>query len=202
MSESIEIRSLSEENFADYVSLTACQRDGGCYCSFWHQKWASMDNWKARQRDAPELNRQSVLDKVRSGFHVGVLAYRSQRLLSWISVGPLPEFYWTWRRVAQLGEAAGSVAGILCITVAPALRGAGLQAKLLTALMDYGRAQGWRAIEGYPFDAEALAKHGDSLAWPGYPGAFEAVGFKRADAHWLSKPGAERSIFRIELASP
>ncbi|MGK5089095.1 GNAT family N-acetyltransferase [Bdellovibrionota bacterium FG-2] len=122
----IRIEKLTEANFTDYEELTRCGKDGGCYCAFWHQKWASMESWIKREKEAPELNRATVLDRVRSGFHVGVLAYRGEELLGWISVGPLTDFYWTWKRAIAVGEASKNTAGITCITLAPKFRNQGL----------------------------------------------------------------------------
>jgi hypothetical protein len=199
VSVAIRIEQLTETNFADFERLTACGKDGGCYCAFWHQKWPSMTAWQERQRDAPELNKQSMLDRVRSGFHVGVLAYRGDELVAWVSIAPLPEVYWAWRRTAQVGEEAKDVAGITCITAAPEHRGSGLLAPLLVALQDYGRARGWSAIEGFPFDPAAIEQHGDALSWAGHAKAFLAAGFERVAPHWLSKPEAERSVYRVAL---
>lgn len=191
---------LSDANLADYESLTARQADGGCYCAFWHQKWSSGEAWSCRQKEAPELNRATVLDRMASGFHVGVLAHEEGRLVAWVSVGPTTDFYWTWRRVAQLGEAAPRTAAILCIAVAPHERGKGRLAPLLQALAAYGCGAGWSALEGYPFDRGAIERHGTPLLFAGHPGGFEAAGFAREGAHWKSAGGYERSIWRRQLA--
>lgn len=197
----IRIERLGEHNFADYEELTADQSQGGCYCSFWHQKWTSMEDWETCKRETPERNRQIVFEKMRSGFHVGVLAYLDDELAAWVSVGPLTDFYWTWKRTAQVGEAARSIAGIVCFTIAPKFRGQGLQSGILSALAEYGREQGWSAIEGYPFDQSAIERYKDEVIWPGLPGGFLGAGFQRAGEHWLSNPEAERSIYRRELAA-
>lgn len=198
----LRIEKLSEENFADYEALTSHESEGGCYCSFWHQKWSSMADWETCKKETPERNRQIVLEKVRAGFHVGVLAYQGDELLAWLSVGPLTDFYWTWKRIGQVGDEAKSVAGIVCFTVAPKFRGQGMQSKILEALKEYGRSQGWAAIEAYPFDASAIEKYTDQVIWPGLPKGFTDAGFSRIKEHWLSNPEAERSIYRVELTVP
>lgn len=195
----IRIERLSETNFADYESLTCRQAHGGCYCSFWHQKWQSMADWERCQKETPERNRQMVFEKMRSGFHVGVLAYKGNDLLAWLSVGPLVDFYWTWKRVIQVGEDSKSIAGITCFTIVSAFRGKGLQTKILEALKIYGKEQGWTAIEGYPFDESALEKHKQDVIWPGLAKGFSRAGFVRTGPHWLSSSDTERSIYRAEL---
>ena len=102
MSDQLELKPLTEENFEEFASFLNCE-DSGCYCSFWHQKFTSMEEWDKRKAKAPELNKSCMLDRVRSKFHLGSLVYRGKNLVAWVSVGPLIDFYWTWRRVAQLG---------------------------------------------------------------------------------------------------
>lgn len=199
MNAEIRIERLSEANFSDFERLTGCGADGGCYCAFWHGKWQSVDEWKERERTRPLENRELMRQKVRFGFHVGVLAFRGDQLLAWVSIGPLPEAYWTWKRVAQVGLEAHLVAGITCVTIAPELRGQRLQAEILTALAGYGRTRGWQAMEGYPFDASAFEKHGKAVSWPGRAEGFAAAGFVRVGAHWLDHPDWARSIYRLPL---
>lgn len=195
----IRIERISEKNFNDFEQLTCRQAHGGCYCSFWHQKWASMEDWEKCQKETPEVNRKIVYEKMRSGFHVGVLAYKGDELLAWISIGPLTDFYWTWKRVVQVGEKSNSVAAITCFTIISDKRGQGLQAEVLNALKAYGHEQGWKAIEGYPFDESALEKHKQDVIWPGLAKGFSKAGFERIGEHWLSQKNWERSIYRIDL---
>ena len=199
MSSGIVIKKLSQENFHDYESLTKCAGNGGCYCSFWHQKWNSMKDWETQQSEHPEWNRSIVLEKMRSGFHMGVLAYKEEKLVAWVSVGPLIDFHWTWRRIIQVGESAKSIAGITCFTVASEFRGQGMQVAVLEAMKDYGRSQKWLAIEGYPFDQSAVDRYGKEVVWPGLTSGFIAAGFVHLIDHWLSNPESERSVYRFDL---
>ena len=195
----VRIEQLTEDNFSDFEALTSCESGGGCYCSFWHQKISSMQEWDQRKKETPDLNRQIILDKIKTGFHAGVLAYADVELLAWISVGPLTDFYWTWKRVAQLGDDSNTVAGITCFTVAPKFRKQGLQAKILKELIEYGKEMGWSSLEAYPFDTSALEKHKDLVLWPGLANGYIDAGFSRVGSHWLHSSEAERSIFKVGL---
>jgi GNAT superfamily N-acetyltransferase len=199
MSNSLELRTLTESNFSDFELITKDESGGGCYCSYWHQKWSSRTDWDAQCKQDPAKNRAIVLEKVRAGFHVGAVVYEGGKPMGWISVGPAPEFYWTWKRVAFLGEAAANIATIVCVTAAPSYIGSGFQERTLKALIPYARQKGWQVIEGYPFDDSAIRKHGDVIFWPGFTRSYEKAGFNRAGPHWLSNPEAERSIYRFDL---
>ena len=193
----MRIEPLTLANFGDYESLTACGDDGKtCYCSYWHVRVGSFADYDAMKAEGPEKLRRIMRGKVEAGFHVGALAYQGDALVAWISVGPLPEVYWCWRRVAALGaEEASKTAGITCVTLAPSARGRGAQAPLASALVGYGRARGWAAIEAYPFD-ESLVRKDPKLAWPGFEKPYLQAGFTKREPHWLSRPGAERWIYR------
>ncbi|OGS05186.1 MAG: hypothetical protein A3I76_00645 [Elusimicrobia bacterium RIFCSPLOWO2_02_FULL_61_11] len=199
MTAKLELKPLSEETFADYETITKNEGGGGCYCAFWHQKWANMKGWEEQCKTRPEKNKAIVLEKMRAGFHVGVMAYENGKPAAWVCAGPLTDFYWTWKRLAVVGESANKIAGVLCLAVVPDYRGKGLQERLLLALKDYGKLQGWEFLEGYPFDEEAIKKHGAGVLWCGYPRGYERAGFERLGAHWLSSADAPRSIYRLKL---
>ena len=158
-----------------------------------------MEEWETRKSEEPAKNKSCMLDKVRSRFHLGVLAYQGNELVAWISVGPIPDFYWAWRRVGQLGDSAKTVAAIPCITRKTEFRDQVTEASLLQALIPYAKEQGWTAIEGYPFDRETIDRLGDSVTWPGFPEEFRNAGFNRVSDHWLSAPEHRRSIYRIDF---
>ena len=158
-----------------------------------------MDEWEKQKSETPERNKACVLEKIRGRFHLGVLAYRDKDLVAWISVGPLTDFYWTWKRVVQVGENAKTIAAIPCITRKTEFRNVVSEASLLTALKQYGKEQDWTAIEGYPFERETIDRHGSKFTWPGFPEDFMEAGFNRVDSHWLSSTEYPRSIYRVEL---
>ena len=200
MSNEISIRQLTESNSADYELLTKHGDDGKiCYCSFWHQKWASMDEYHKVQKENPERLKACVMDRVKSNFHVGVIAYENEVPCAWVSVGPLIDFYWTWRRVAQVGETAKTVAGIMCFTAAPEFRGTGVQTRVLDALKNYGKQIGWSSIEAYPFANQIIEKH-PNLKWTGVSNSYEMAGFKLMGNHWLSCPDFERHLYKLDLS--
>jgi len=194
----LRLERLTENNFETFSSFLNCE-DSGCYCSFWHQKISSMEEWEKRKGSEPEKNKTCMLDKVRSRFHLGVLVYRAEELVAWVSIGPLPEFFWAWRRTAQIGDAAKSIAGIVCITRKTEIRDTLPESEILDALKEYSRQQGWSAMEGYPFDQAAIDQHGEGITWAGFPADFERAGFQKTDSHWLSSKDYPRAVYRFDL---
>jgi GNAT superfamily N-acetyltransferase len=200
MDNPIRIEQFSDKNIADYERLTKLGDDGKlCYCSFWHAKWSSMAEYDQVKKDQPERLKACVIDRMRSQFHVGVIAYLGDKPCAWISVGPVTDFYWAWKRVAHIGEIAKTTAGIMCFTIAPEFRGQKMQSRILGELKNYGAAKGWTSIEAYPFSNEAIAKHGAALKWPGMTSGYEQAGFTKRQDHWLSSADAQRYIYAMEL---
>jgi GNAT superfamily N-acetyltransferase len=200
MTSTIRIEQFTDANLQDYERLTKLGDDGKlCYCSFWHSKWTSMEEYDAVKANNPERLRDCVVERMHSNFHVGVIVYLDDAPCAWISVGPLIDFYWAWKRVSHIGEIAKTTAGIMCFTIAPEFRGKGLQPQILEALTDYGKQRGWTSIEAYPFSSEAIEKHGLALKWPGLTAGFEKAGYRKIQDHWLSSPEAQRFIYRLEL---
>jgi len=196
----IRIEPFSDKNIGDYERLTKLGDDGKlCYCSFWHSKWSSMAEYDQVKRDQPDRLKACVIDRMRSQFHVGVIVYLNDKACAWVSVGPVTDFYWARRRVAQIGEIAKTTAGIMCFTIAPDFRGQRLQSRILNELKSYGASKGWTSIEAYPFSNEAIAKHGEALKWPGMTSGYEHAGFKKSQDHWLSSEDAQRYIYTLNL---
>jgi len=191
----IEIQQLSDGNFHDYEFVTTLDKTKPCYCSWWHIKPDSIQKYDEEKKANPTKFRECVRTKLKTGFHVGVLAYENGVPMAWIAVGPLPEFYWAWKRVASIGESAAHTAAIMCFNTFPEFRGRGRTPEVLDALATYGKKLGWQAIEGYPFDASAIQRHGVAVLWPGLTEEFEVAGYTKLEPHWLSSEEAARSIY-------
>lgn len=151
------------------------------------------------KKEDPNRLRACVIDRMKSHFHVGVIAYINDQPAAWISVGPITDFFWAWRRVAQVGEIAKTTAGIMCFTIAPEFRYKGFQTEILSELKIYAKEKGWTSIESYPFSNAAIEKHGPALQWPGLTNGYEKAGYVKSQNHWLSSPEAERYIYKMEV---
>ena len=158
-----------------------------------------MEEWDKRKAEEPEKNKSCMLERIRSRFHVGVLVYRDADIVAWVSVGPMPDFYWAWKRVGLVGDNSKTVAIIPCITRKTEYRDKITEASILQELRAYGKEQGWTAIEGYPFDQETIDRLGKEVTWPGFPEDLVEAGFQRIGEHWLNSKEYARSIYRVEL---
>ncbi len=62
MNSGIRFERLTESNFETFANFINCE-DGGCYCSFWHQKFGSMHEWDKRKAEEPDKNKSCMFGR-------------------------------------------------------------------------------------------------------------------------------------------
>jgi GNAT superfamily N-acetyltransferase len=81
----------------------------------------------------------------------GVLAYDGDEVVGWAAVHPRADTsYATNRRIPHVD--ALDVWSVWCLRVRPGFRGRGISHPLLEGAVEFARAHGAPAIEGYPVD--------------------------------------------------
>jgi GNAT superfamily N-acetyltransferase len=123
---------------------------------------------------------------------VGVLAYSGDEPVGWCAIAPREDYAGLERSrsLARVDDVA--VWSVVCFFVDARHRRAGLTRGLLEAAVDYARAQGATAVEGYPVEPGPR-----SYTYMGSPATFRAAGF--AD---VTPPGRERTVMRKVLSEP
>ena len=127
----------------------------------------------------------------------GVLAYDDGEVAGWAAVAPRAELpYARSRTIPHVDDLP--VWSIWCIRVRPGYRGRGISHRLLAGAVDYARARGAPAVEGYPVD-NAGAKVDTTMAYVGTRAAFERAGFHKAADTDAVAGGIPRVVMRREL---
>jgi GNAT superfamily N-acetyltransferase len=129
----------------------------------------------------------------------GMVAYLDDDPVGWVAVEPRANF----RRlrgspVPWAGRIEDpddpDVWAIVCFAIRPGYRGQGLTRPLVSAAVQYARAHGAKAVEGYPM----LPKPGQTVSWGemnvGSRGAFAAAGLRD-----VSRPTTRRVVMRLDL---
>lgn len=107
----------------------------------------------------------------------GLLAYRGNEAVGWISVGPRVDYHRIARSRATPPVDEERVWVIPCITVRREVRGQGVATGLIRAAVDYARKHGAPAVEAYPrADRERV---NDEWAFYGTEALFKKAGFKK-----------------------
>ncbi|MDF1502377.1 GNAT family N-acetyltransferase [Roseisolibacter sp. H3M3-2] len=128
---------------------------------------------------------------------IGVLAYDGDEVVGWAAVAPRAETAFARSRtIPHLDDA--EVWAVWCIRVRPGHRGRGIAHALLEGAVDFARAQGAPAIEGYPVDNAGKAVD-QTMAYVGTRALFEKAGFTKAADTASVINGFPRLLMRLEL---
>ncbi|WP_345802326.1 GNAT family N-acetyltransferase [Microbacterium sp. AZCO] len=127
----------------------------------------------------------------------GVLAYDGDEVVGWAAVHRRADTsFATNRKIPRVDDL--DVWSVWCIRVRPGHRGGGISHALLDGAVDFARAGGAPAIEGYPVD-NAGEKVDLTMAYVGTKGLFEKAGFTEAAATTSVLNGFPRVVMRLDL---
>ena len=127
----------------------------------------------------------------------GVLAYDGDEVVGWAAVHPRAEL--PFAKSGKIPHVdALPVWSVWCIRVRPGHRGRGLSHALLRGAVEFARASGAPAIEGYPVD-NGGRKVDLTMAYVGTRSLFENAGFTFAATTDSVINGFPRVLMRLDL---
>ena len=142
----------------------------------------------ARARKVAELMRQGP---------IGVLAYDGDDVVGWAAVARRAETAFARnRKIPRVDDL--DVWSVWCIRVRPGYRRRGISHPLLAGAVEFARAQGAPAIEGYPVDNRGK-KVDLTMAYVGTRALFEKAGFHKAADTSSVVGGFPRVLMRLSL---
>jgi GNAT superfamily N-acetyltransferase len=141
---------------------------------------------------------QRVRQLVRQSPPPGVLAYDGDEVVGWAAVHPRANTGFARnRKIPHVDDL--EVWSVWCIRVRPGHRGQGISHHLLTGAVEFARANGAAAIEGYPVDNKG-AKVDLTMAYVGTRRLFEQAGFTKAADTDSVLNGFPRVLMRLDLS--
>jgi GNAT superfamily N-acetyltransferase len=127
----------------------------------------------------------------------GILAYDGGEVVGWGAVAPRAETSFARnRRIPHLDDLP--VWSVWCIRVRPGHRGKGISHHVLRGAVDFARAHGAPAVEGYPVDNRGK-KVDLTMAYVGTRALFERAGFEKAADTGSVLNGFPRVLMRLDL---
>jgi GNAT superfamily N-acetyltransferase len=127
----------------------------------------------------------------------GVLAYEDAEVVGWAAVAPRVDTTFARnRKIPHVDDL--DVWSVWCIRVRPGHRRSGISHHLLRGAVEFARAMGAPAIEGYPVDNQG-AKVDLTMAYVGTRALFEHAGFIRASETDSVLDGFPRVLMRLSL---
>ena len=124
----------------------------------------------------------------------GVLAYDGDEVVGWAAVHPRSDTTFARnRKIPHVDDL--DVWSLWCVRVRPGHRGAGISHHLVDGAVDFARAHGAPAVEGYPVDNQG-AKVDQTMAYVGTRSVFERAGFVKAADTQAVSGGFPRVLMR------
>jgi len=196
MTAALRIRPANEASWSE-LQLILTGTAARCQCT--RQRLGDHD-WYALPPEARgEVLREAVgCDDPRATSTVGLVAWLDDEPVGWVAVDRRTAYVrirnspvaWSGRHERKDDE---SVWAIACLVVRRGFRHEGLTYPLVAAAAEHARAQGARAVEGYPMLTGGAEVTWDELS-VGPVGPFTAAGFTE-----VSRPTKRRVVMRLDF---
>ena len=184
----LTVRPLTAERWPDLEALFGPQGAFmGCWCAYWRLRHADFGETTAAEHKA------LLCDRARSDRPPGLLGYRDDEPVAWVSVEPRERFVAFEHARVYTAVDDTPVWTVTCFYLDEAVRGQGLTAALLEAVKAHVAAHGGVAVEGYP-EADADLSATGTPDYMGLVGAFERAGFEE-----IARLSNGRPVYRATL---
>jgi len=192
----VDIRPLTPDrwpSFADWFGgpdTSATVR--WCWCTYFRFRGRDWTNSTAAG------NRAGLETLVGRDPAPGLVAYRDDRPIGWVSLAPRGDYERLSFSKVLAPVDDTPVWSIVCFVVSRRSRGQGVAAALLDAAIEYARAHGATTLEAYPVDTtegRVPAEH----AYHGTLGMFERAGFTVVERRQWNATTPVRPIVRLVL---
>jgi len=189
----IEVHPATHARFEDVRTMVGPKRPDANVC------WCLSHRVDAKtNRELTGPDRGAYVEELtRREVKPGVLAYDGDEVVGWAAVAPRAEL--PFARSAKIPHVDDvPVWSVWCIRVRPGHRRQGISHHLLRGAVDYARAQGAPAVEGYPTD-NGTEKVDLTMAYVGTRRLFEEAGFTLAARTDAVSGGFPRVLMRLDL---
>ncbi len=185
----LTVHPLTKTRWHDLVELFS--RPGGsivrgCWCMYYRKSGASASGAVA------QANKRALRALVNKDIAPGLVAYRNERPIGWISLGPREDYARLQRSQVMKPVDDKPVWSIVCFFIDPKERGKGVSKALLRAAIDYARSKGASLLEAYPIDKKEKS-HPDFM-WFGAKSMYDRAGFKEIARRKPTRPVMRRKV--------
>jgi GNAT superfamily N-acetyltransferase len=200
MSDAIRVVPANEASTAD---LDAVFGERGwparCSCQWFKVRGKDWDDVAHADEYRDRLHQQTSCGDPSAPTTSGLVAYLGDEPVGWCAVEPRTSYVriaasrmpWSGR---DEDKADDSVWAVTCFVTRAGYRRRGVMSALAVATVDFARARGARAIEGYPLEDEPGRTYSWGELYVGNRGVFAAAGFRE-----VSHPTPRRVVMRREL---
>ena len=129
---------------------------------------------------------------VDAGRPPGLIGYRGEEPVGWISLGPRGDYAKLARSPVMKPVDDQPVWSVVCFVVPSAYRGQGVAQALLEGAIAYAAKRGATLIEAYPVDRPDRS-HDDASMWFGAKSMYDKLGFTE-----VARRKPERPVVRLK----
>ncbi|WP_205528488.1 GNAT family N-acetyltransferase [Desertimonas flava] len=184
----------------DDIQAVFGTRGGASRCQCQRQVLGDGEWWHMPVEErAALLREQAHVDDPAASSTAGLVAFLGDEPVGWVAVAPRT----TYRRL--LGSTVawkdrnedkndGTVWSVVCFVTRAGYRGEGLMYELAAAAVEFARARGAVALEGYPIVAKGDGKITWDEASVGTPQVFAAAGLTQ-----VTSPTVRRRVMRVDF---
>jgi ribosomal protein S18 acetylase RimI-like enzyme len=138
-----------------------------------------------------QANRAALKALVDAGNPPGLIGYRGNIPVGWVSIGPREEYSRLKRSSVMKPVDEQPVWSVICFVVPAEHRGQGVARALLNGAVAYAKKNGATLIEAYPVDKPTRSN--DDSMWFGAKSMYDKAGFKE-----VARRKPHRPIVRVK----
>jgi ribosomal protein S18 acetylase RimI-like enzyme len=190
----LTIRPLTPERWPDLELLfrsRGCSVARGCWCMYYRRSGSPPT--PARGVSTAERNRRDFKALVESGTEPGLIAYRGDTPVGWVSLGPRDDYAKLRRSPVMKPVDDEPVWSVICFVVPAEFRHLRVAHALLDGAIAYARRHGVTLLEAYPVDKRQRSD--DTAMWFGARSMYDAAGFEV-----VARRKPTRPVMRLRLA--
>ena len=190
----IVVRPLTLARWPDLESVfnaRGCSVARGCWCMYY--RISGKGPLTRPGEDQRARSRQALKQLAAQNPPPGLIGYRDETPVGWISLGPRQDYAKLERSPVMKPVDDQAVWSIVCFVVPAAYRRQGAAQELLAGAVAYAKRRGVRLLEAYPVDRADFSA-GDS--WFGSKAMFDRAGFEE-----VARRKPTRPVVRLRLDS-
>jgi ribosomal protein S18 acetylase RimI-like enzyme len=188
----LEVLPLAPERWRDLEAIftaKGCSVARGCWCMYYRR--GGTHQAPTPGSTPAQANRAALKALADAGKPPGLIGYRGETPVGWISIGPREDYAKLARSPVMKAVDEKPVWSVICFVVPSAYRGQGVAKALLQGAIAYAGKHGATLIEAYPVDKPARSS--DGAMWFGAKSMYDSAGFTE-----VARRKPQRPIVRLK----
>jgi len=189
----LTVHPLTPERWPDLETIfeaRGCSVARGCWCMCYRRSGERPPRPPGVTQAQSE--RAALRELVDAGVMTGLVGYRGQTPVGWVSLGPREDYAKLRRSPVMKAVDDAPVWSIVCFVVPAVHRGQGVARGLLEGAVAWARKTGVTLLEAYPVDR--AGRSSDDSMWFGAKSMYDEAGFEE-----VARRKPQRPIVRLRL---